>query len=587
MALMTDRLLVQRVKDATDLVALVGQAVKLRKQGSAHVGLCPFHSERTPSFQVVPARQFWHCFGCGKNGDALTWLQERDGLSFGEALEQLAQAAGIELPAFRGADRPKGDQDLETKLRAVLDSAQAFYVRRLQESSRARAYLRERGMGEAFVQEAGFGVAPDAWEDLLNHLRQHGYSAELAEQAGLASRTERGSLIDFMRDRLTIPIHDLRGRLVAFGGRAFGDAKPKYLNTRETTLFHKGELLFGLNRAKGSLKDGALVVEGYFDVLQLQQQGIPQAVAPLGTALREEHLRLLGRFGKRVVLCFDGDAAGRNAMEKGLRTALPLGFEVRLLELPAGEDPDTWCLKVGAAAFREILQQAPDWTGFILDRAAEGKDLRRVQDRMAAFRELLDFLPHLADGSATRELLAGLAHQLQMPLSEVLRAVKERRVKPSAAEPAPDPEPRGLEVDERLRPLILACREAGACAAVAGWPAAWWENRPGAALVQAMLDADGVEDALPAAALADLRRLEAAVSLRDDLPAERPLDQLGDQLEADFVQQEIQALQRQLREPAVQVDPRLLQQVETRLTGLLARKSQVQKRLRNPAAGSR
>lgn len=577
---MTDRLLVQRVKDATDLVALVGQAVKLRKQGSAHVGLCPFHSERTPSFQVVPARQFWHCFGCGKNGDALSWLQERDGLSFGEALEQLAQAAGIELPAFRGGERPKGDQDLEAKLRVILETAQAFYVRRLQDSARARAYLRERGMGEAFVQEAGFGVAPDAWEDLLNHLRQHGFSPELAEQAGLASRTERGSLIDFMRDRLTIPIHDLRGRLVAFGGRAFGDAKPKYLNTRETAVFHKGELLFGLNRAKGFLKDGALVVEGYFDVLQLHQQGVPQAVAPLGTALREEHLQLLARFGKRVTLCFDGDAAGRNAMEKGLRTALPLGFDVRLLELPAGEDPDTWCLKVGAEAFREILRQVPDWTSFILDRAAEGKDLRRVQDRMAAFRELLDFLPHLQEGTASRELLAGLAHQLQMPLSEVLRAVKERRMKAPAEAPEAGPEPRGLEVDERLRPLVLACRDAAACAEVAGWPAAWWEQRPGAALVQALLDSEGDEAALPEAALTDLRRLEATVSLRDELPADRPLAQIGAQLEADFVQQEIQALQRQLREPSVQADGRLLQQVEARLTGLLARKSQLQKRLR-------
>lgn len=580
---MTDRQLVQRVKDATDLVALVGQSVKLRKQGSAHVGLCPFHSERTPSFQVVPARQFWHCFGCGKHGDALSWLQERDGLTFGEALEQLARAAGIELPVFR--ERPKTDQDLEARIRGILETAQAFYVRRLKDSPKALDYLRSRGMAAGFIQEAGFGFAPDGWEELLGHLKQHGFSPELAEQAGLASRTERGSLIDFMRDRLTIPILDVRGRLVAFGGRAFGDAKPKYMNTRETPVFHKGELLFGLHRAKGFLRDGALVVEGYFDVLQLQQQGIPQAVAPLGTALREEHLQALARFGKRVSLCFDGDAAGRNAMEKALRMALPLGFEVRLLELPAGEDPDTWCLKVGAEAFREILRQAPDWTSFILDRSAEGKDLRRVQDRMAAFRELLDFLPHLAESTATRELLSGLAHQLQMPMSEVLRAVKERRVKAPAV--AIDPETRGPDVDERLRPLILACRDGAACAEVAGWPAAWWEARAGAPLLQALLDADGDEGSLPEPALADLRRLEAAVSLRDDLPVERPLAQLGEHLEEDFVQQEIQALQRQLREPAVQADARVLQRVESRLAGLLARKSELQRRIRTRPAGLR
>ena len=579
---MTDRQLVQRVKDATDLVALVGQSVKLRKQGSAHVGLCPFHSERTPSFQVVPARQFWHCFGCGKHGDALSWLQERDGLSFGEALEQLARAAGIELPAFR--ERPKADQDLEARIRGILDTAQAFYVRRLKDSPKSLDYLRSRGMSAGFIQEAGFGYAPDGWEELLGHLKQHGLSPELAEQAGLASRTERGSLIDFMRDRLTIPILDVRGRLVAFGGRAFGESKPKYMNTRETPVFHKGELLFGLHRAKGFLRDGALIVEGYFDVLQLQQQGIPQAVAPLGTALREEHLQALARFGKRVSLCFDGDAAGRNAMEKALRLALPLGFEVRLLELPAGEDPDTWCLKVGAEAFREILRQAPDWTSFILDRASEGKDLRRVQDRMAAFRELLDFLPHLSESTATRELLSGLAHQLQMPMSEVLRAVKERRVKAPAV--ALEPGVRGPDVDERLRQLILACRDGEACALVTGWPAAWWEYRSGAPLLQALLDADGDEAALPEAALADLRRLEAAISLRDDLPTERPLAQLGEHLEEDFVQQEIQALQRQLREPAVQAEARVLQQVENRLAVLLGRKSELQRRIRTRPVSS-
>ena len=402
---MSDRELVQRVKDATDLVALVGQTVKLRKQGSAHVGLCPFHSERTPSFQVVPSRQFWHCFGCGKHGDALSWLQDRDGLTFGEALEQLARAAGIEVPRFK--ERPRGEVDLEERLRAVMEAAQAYFARRLQESPKALGYLKERGIAPAFAQEAGFGYAPEGWENLIPHLRQHSISIELIEQTGLASRTERGTLIDFLRDRLTIPIQDARGRIVAFGARAFGDAKPKYLNTRETALFHKGETLFGLHTAKGALRDGALVVEGYFDVLQLHQQGIFQAVAPLGTALTEEHLRVLGRFGKRLVLCFDGDAAGRNAMDKSLRLALPLGFEVRMLELPQGEDPDTWCLKMGAEGFREILRQAPDWTGFILDRASEGKDLRKLPDRMAAFRQLLEFLPHLPEGSGRREMLSG------------------------------------------------------------------------------------------------------------------------------------------------------------------------------------
>ncbi|HEX9081054.1 MAG TPA: CHC2 zinc finger domain-containing protein, partial [Holophagaceae bacterium] len=246
---MRDREIVERVRDATDLLALVGQAVKLRKQGSAFVGLCPFHAERTPSFQVVPSRGFYHCFGCGKHGDAFTWLMDREGFSFPEALEQLARDAGIDLPQRR--ERPTAEVDLETRLRSALEAAQAFYERQLERHPDARGYLRQRGYGEAFLGEAGFGVAPDAWESLVTHLRGLGFSSDLLEQAGLASRSERGTQIDFLRNRLTIPIHDARGRLVAFGGRVFGDGQPKYLNTRDTPLFHKGETLFGFHRAKG------------------------------------------------------------------------------------------------------------------------------------------------------------------------------------------------------------------------------------------------------------------------------------------------------------------------------------------------
>jgi DNA primase len=341
------------------------------------VGLCPFHSERTPSFQVLAERGFYHCFGCGKHGDAFTWLMEREGLAFPEAMEQLAQAAGIEVPKQR--ERPAAELDLEARLRLAMEAAQAFYQRRLTESAKAMDYLKGRGMTEAFILESGLGYAPDAWEALMNHLKTQGFSPELAEQAGLVSRSERGNHIDFLRDRLIIPILDARGRVIAFGGRAFGAAQPKYMNTRETPLFSKGSVLFGFHRAKGQLRDGALMVEGYFDVLQLHQQGLNQAVAPLGTALTEGHLQLVGRFTKRVILCFDGDAAGLRAMEKGLKLALPMGFDVRLLLLPQGEDPDTWCLALGAEAFRELIRQAPDWTNFIINRAMQDKDLKRIR----------------------------------------------------------------------------------------------------------------------------------------------------------------------------------------------------------------
>ncbi|MCE1229101.1 MAG: DNA primase, partial [Firmicutes bacterium] len=452
---MRDRELILRVKDATDLVALVGQAVKLRKQGSAWVGLCPFHSERSASFQVVGDRGFYHCFGCGKHGDAFTWLQEREGLTFPEALEQLAKQAGIELPRQR--ERSAAEMDLEERLRAALDTAQAYFQARLRETPKALEYLKGRGFSGAFTDEAGFGFAPEGWDNLIAHLRKSGFSPELMEQAGLISRSEKGKPIDFLRHRLTIPIHDARGRLIAFGGRAFGDDKPKYLNTRETSLFSKSSVLFGFQRAKGAFKEGALVVEGYFDVLQLHQEGVNQAVAPLGTALTEQHLQMIGRFTKRLVLCFDGDAAGIRAMEKALALALPASFDVRLLLLPQGEDPDTWCMKLGAEAFRELVRQAPDWTTFVINRALTGKDVRRIPDRMAALKELADFLVFLPRTLERRELFASLAHQLQIPLAEFDRAVRSRA---GSETPTPEVASVGVEViDELLRPLLVLGRD--------------------------------------------------------------------------------------------------------------------------------
>ena len=578
---MRDRELVQRVKDATDLVALVGQAVKLRKQGSAWVGLCPFHSERSPSFQVVGDRGFYHCFGCAKHGDAFTWLQERDGLTFPEALEQLARQAGIELPKQR--ERSAAEMDLEERLRATLDTAQLFFQARLRESPKAMDYLKNRGISDAFGQEAGFGFAPDGWENLIGHLRKAGFSTDLIEQAGLAARSERGTLIDFLRNRLTIPIHDARGRLIAFGGRAFGDDKPKYLNTRETQLFSKGSVLFGFNRAKGGFKDGALVVEGYFDVLQLHQEGVNQAVAPMGTALTENHLQMIIRFTKRLVLCFDGDAAGIRAMEKALKLALPAGFDVRLLLLPSGEDPDTWCLKLGAEAFRELVRNAPDWTSFVINRALHGKDVRRIPDRMAALRELAEFLGFLPNTPERRELFASLAHQLQIPLSEFDHAVRSRVVHPAqaAAELTPS---MGEEVDDLLRPFLVLCLDPEVRHRVEALPAAWWESLTGAPLLQCLLDAEGDEGTIPEGALAALRHAQAAWAPKDD--AELAPEGAVQRLEAAYVQREIQALNRQIQDPATLADAFLKGHVESKLVGLLRRKSELQKQQRSRRSAS-
>ena len=571
---MRDRELIQRIKDATDLAELVGQAVKLRKQGSAWVGLCPFHSERSPSFQVVADRGFYHCFGCGKHGDAFTWLMEREGLAFPEAMEQLARASGVELPKQR--ERPAAELDLEARLRQALEAAQAFYEHKLAGSTKGLAYLKDRGLTPAFTRESGLGCAPDSWDQLLNHLKSQGFSSELIEQTGLASRSERGSYIDFLRDRLVIPIFDARGRVIAFGGRAFGDAKPKYLNTRETSLFNKSAVLYGFHRAKGQLRDGALVVEGYFDVLQLQQQGIHQAVAPLGTALTETHLQMVGRFTKRVILCFDGDAAGLRAMEKSLKLALPMGFDVRMLLLPQGEDPDTWCMALGAEAFRELMAKAPDWTNFIINRAMEGKDLRRTTERMEALRELAGYLAYLPASTEQRELFASLAHELKIPLSELDKAIKARATPAAEAEPQalPPPPP---DVDDLLRPMLILSREPAFLARLEQLPPAWWEGLQGAPLLQCLLDAAGDESHIPPEALAQLRHFEARWSVKDE--AELVPDQTILKLELNFVEREKQAVNRQLLDPGALVDPTLQRRLMERQATLLGRAQQLRTQL--------
>lgn len=568
---MKDRELVNRVKDATDLLALVGQAVKLKKAGASWTGLCPFHAERSPSFQVVPEKGFFHCFGCGKHGDAFSWLMEREGMTFPEALETLARHAGIEMPKQR--ERSSEEVDAETRLRSALDAAQAFFERELERHGVARTYLQERGITEAFGKEAGFGVAPDAWDRLIEHLKGLGFSGELLEQAGLVSRTERGTLIDFLRDRLTLPIHDGRGRIVAFAGRAWGDAKPKYMNTRETALFKKGETLFGFHRAKGQMRDGALIVEGYFDVLQLHQQGIHAAVAPMGTSLTEEHLKQIGRFSRRLILCFDGDAAGRRAMDRTLRMALPHGFEIRLLELPQGEDPDTWCLRMGAEAFRDLLRQAADWTSFVINRSMDGKDMRSIRDRMEAFKDLSEFIPYLPRTAENREVMVSLAHQLQLPMQEVERVWK-RGGAAAPVEPEGPAAPANLSLDEQIRALVLLTR-AGHAAEVATWPSAWWEALAGAPVLQALLDSEGDDARLPPEVLQIARALEADLSRRDAPDAMANPEATRLKLENAYVMRELQALQRQLADPRTQGEAGMASRLEGRMAELLVRKSRL------------
>jgi len=352
---------IQTVRDRVDLVDLVGRYVSLRPSGRNHKGLCPFHDEKTPSFNVNADRQIFHCFGCGAGGNAFTFLMRQENLTFPEAVRELARDAGIEIRD----DDPEA-AGMAERLRAANDEAQAFYRERLAsaEGREARAYLDRRGLDAETLERFGVGYAPDRWDGLLVHLRARGVSPEIAAQAGLVAERGRGAPghYDRLRGRVTFPIRDARGRILGFGGRVLDpEGEPKYLNGPESPVYRKRRVLFGLPAALEPMRrrGRAVVVEGYFDVVALHRAGVGEAVATCGTALTEEHARELARRTREVVLLFDGDAAGRRALTGALEVLLPAGLRVRAVELPAGDDPDTVLAREGAEALRERVDAAP------------------------------------------------------------------------------------------------------------------------------------------------------------------------------------------------------------------------------------
>jgi DNA primase len=501
---------------------------------------------------------------------------EREGLTFAEAVEQLAKAAGIALPKNRDVHNP-AKEELTTRIRSALEMAQAYFQCQLNEAAPVKEYLRQRGINDNFAKDAGFGFAPDGWENTVGLLRHHKFSSELIEQSGLAVRNDRGNLRDFMRNRLTIPIHDARGRLVAFGGRAMGDENPKYLNTRETLLFKKSENLFGFYRAKSNMRDGALVVEGYFDVLQLHQEGIAQAVAPLGTALTEGQLKAIAKFTKKIVFCFDGDAAGQRATEKSVKIALPLGFDVRLLLLPPNEDPDTWCIKLGADAFREKIRQAPDWVGFVLDRAREGRDFKKINDRMEVFKTFAVFYAFMPQTRENWTLLQSVAAELSIPKHELNRALSHQAaLQPKSQDPVYIDVPETQGVDDLLRPIIAHRHSASSLQEMLQMPIGWWDYLKGAPVMQAILDSEGDDTALPGEILASVRKLEASWS--NKAVSVISIKKAKDNLELAYLLREIKQIGQLQNHFDAQADPESADRLMKRQAQLLKRKSQLSRR---------
>ncbi|KPY92669.1 DNA primase, partial [Pseudomonas syringae pv. spinaceae] len=375
----------------TDIFDVVSSRVQLKKAGKNYSACCPFHKEKTPSFSVSPDKQFYYCFGCGAGGNALGFIMDHDNLDFPQAVEDLAKAAGMEVPREQGVKGQKPRQPTDSPLYPLLNAASEFYRQALKSHPSRKAavdYLKGRGLSGEIARDFGLGFAPPGWDNLYKHLSSDSLQQKVMIDAGLLiENAETGKRYDRFRDRVMFPIRDSRGRIIAFGGRVLGDDKPKYLNSPETPVFHKGQELYGLFEARKFNRnlDEIIVVEGYMDVIALAQQGLRNAVATLGTATSEEHLKRLFRVVPNVLFCFDGDQAGRNAAWRALEAALPNlqdGRRARFLFLPEGEDPDTLVRSEGTDAFKaRINQHAQPLADYFFEQLTKESDPRSLEGK--------------------------------------------------------------------------------------------------------------------------------------------------------------------------------------------------------------
>jgi DNA primase len=413
-----------------DIVEVIDRRVKLKKSGKNYSARCPFHEERSPSFSVNPDKQFYYCFGCGAGGNALTFVMEYDNVEFPQAVESLASSAGLVVPREPGRGGRDGPRQEESSkpLYTLLDKVSRFYQQQLRTHPQARRavdYLKGRGLSGEIAKRFELGFAPPGWDTLHNGLGGGDELRELLIKAGMLVKNEDGRIYDRFRDRVMFPIRDRRGRVIAFGGRVLGDDKPKYLNSPETEIFHKGRELYGLYEARQSNRslERMLVVEGYMDVIALAQHGITYATATLGTATSQSHLESVYRLCPEVVFCFDGDAAGRKAAFRALEAALPCmadGRQARFLFLPEGQDPDDTVRSGGQAHFEQLLRTAVPLETFLFDSVAQGLDLTSLDGRARMSKLALPYIRQLPEGVFRQLMFQELAERTGLELGSLM-----------------------------------------------------------------------------------------------------------------------------------------------------------------------
>lgn len=391
------------IRDRIDIVELISAHTRLKRAGARYKGLCPFHREKTPSFTVDPESKMWHCFGCGVGGDIYTFVEKIENVDFPEAMQILARKAGVELTPFREQDQGRGRE--RQLIKRINDLAVRYFGQVLQSPQMGapfREYIGKRGLPPELVKEYRLGAAPPSWDGIIKTFAKKNISAQDLEAAGLVVRNQGGRRYARFRDRFMFPLTNVVGEIVGFAGRAMGDAMPKYLNTPETALFEKSRMLYNMDRAKKNIEDGAIIlVEGYMDVLGLARAGIRNAVASMGTALTPQQVDILRRYCSRVYLAYDSDIAGDAAAMRGINLLIERGFDIRVVTMPQGQDPDDLVRQGGAEAFRERMAQSAGYFEHFLAHSLRGRDS--------------------GDASALRDIIMEMAELIRKSQNELLQ----------------------------------------------------------------------------------------------------------------------------------------------------------------------
>jgi DNA primase len=422
---------IERVREAADIVEIVSAHTDLRRQGERFTGLCPFHEERTPSFSVKPAEGFYYCFGCEAGGDAIRFVQEKEGLSFPDAVESLAERYGVEIEREQENPQAEAQRKRRARLTEALERAAAFYEAYLwgsREGAKAREYLLGRGLGEEVLRGFGVGYAPSVWDSILVRGQRAGFSLDELRAVGLVQAARKGGFYDAFRSRITFPIRDVRGRALGFGARAMGGAQPKYKNSAEGEIYRKSRTLYGIDRARAAIARGgqAIVVEGYTDVLALHQAGIETAVAVMGTAITPEQLKLLGGYAEEVVLALDADRAGREAMLRAERVSGAGKLRLLVAAMPAGEDPAEMLAREGGGErFRTLVDGAVELAVFHARAILDDGDLSSPGGRDRALEEVAPVLAAMGETITRQELVREVADRLDTDPALVLRRMGE------------------------------------------------------------------------------------------------------------------------------------------------------------------